>query len=44
MILGQSAAIAACLAIDNQIAVQDVVYDTLREQLMIDGQILNMSR
>jgi len=44
MILGQSAAIAACLAIDNQIAVQDVVYDTLCEQLMIDGQILNMSR
>ncbi len=44
MILGQSAATAACLAIDNQTAVQDVVYDTLREQLMADGQILNMSR
>ena len=43
MILGQSAATAACLAIDNQVAVQDVDYDTLRQQLISDAQILSIS-
>lgn len=41
MILGQSAATAACLAIDEQISVQDVAYDTLHQRLVADGQILN---
>ena len=40
MILGQSAATAAAMAIDNEIAVQDVGYDQLRERLLADGQIL----
>ena len=40
MILGQSAATAAALAIDAGIAVQDVPYTTLRERLVKDGQIL----
>ena len=40
MILGQSAATAAAMAIDAGIAVQDVPYDTLRERLLADGQIL----
>jgi hypothetical protein len=40
MILGQSAATAAALAIDAQIAVQDVPYAKLRERLLKDGQIL----
>ena len=40
MILGQSAATAAGLAIDNDAAVQDVDYATLRKQLVADGQIL----
>jgi hypothetical protein len=40
MILGQSAATAACLAIDGGFAVQDVPYARLRTQLLSDGQIL----
>ena len=41
MILGQSAATAASLAIDGDLAVQDVPYDDLRKQLLEDGQILH---
>jgi hypothetical protein len=40
MILGQSAATAAVMAIDAQSAVQDVPYEKLREQLLKDGQVL----
>ncbi|WP_254508362.1 FAD-dependent oxidoreductase [Anatilimnocola floriformis] len=40
MILGQSAATAAVMAIDSKIAVQDVPYAKLREQLEKDGQVL----
>ncbi len=40
MILGQSAATAAALALDDNIAVQDVVYPKLRERLVKDGQML----
>ena len=40
MILGQSAATAAALAIDGGTSVQDVPYDVLRERLLADGQIL----
>jgi hypothetical protein len=40
MILGQSAATAACLAIDDRIAAQNVDYAKLRAQLLKDGQIL----
>lgn len=40
MILGQSAATAAALAIDGQISVQDVSYAKLRARLLQDGQIL----
>ena len=40
MILGQSAATAAVLAIDAGSAVQDVAYATLRERLLQDGQVL----
>jgi hypothetical protein len=40
MVLGQSAATAAALAIDAGVAVQDVPYARLRELLMKDGQIL----
>tara|TARA_R110002096_G_scaffold4501_28_gene21240 strand:- start:456 stop:2555 length:2100 start_codon:yes stop_codon:yes gene_type:complete len=40
MILGQSAATAAAFAIDDDIAVQDLDYAKLREQLVKDGQIL----
>jgi hypothetical protein len=40
MILGQSAATAASLAIDRGLAVQDVPYDTLRARLLADGQVL----
>ncbi len=41
MVLGQSAATAACLAIDGGIAVQDLPYDALRERLVADGQVLD---
>ena len=40
MILGQSAATAAVMAIDEGVAVQDVAYDKLRERLLADGQVL----
>ena len=40
MILGQSAATAAVIAIDAKIAVQDVPYDKLRARLLADGQVL----
>lgn len=40
MILGQSAATAAVLAIDQQTSVQDVDYAALRKQLLADGQVL----
>lgn len=40
MMLGQSAATAACLAIDQGSTVQDVNYAALAQQLKADGQIL----
>jgi hypothetical protein len=44
MILGQSAATAAVLAIDQGIAVQEVKYPELRERLLKDGQVLEWAR
>ncbi len=40
MILGQSAATAAAIALDDELPVQDVPYSRLRAQLLNDGQIL----
>lgn len=40
MILGQSAATAAAMAIDAKIAVQDVPYAPLHARLLKDGQVL----
>ncbi len=40
MILGQSSAAAAILAIDNHVAVQDVDYEMLKKNLEEKGQIL----
>ena len=40
MILGQSAATAAAMAIDDQLTVQEVPYPKLKEQLEKDNQIL----
>ncbi len=40
MILGQSSATAAAMAIDGKSAVQDVPYGPLRERLLADGQVL----
>ncbi|MFN8094661.1 MAG: FAD-dependent oxidoreductase [Vicinamibacteria bacterium] len=40
MVLGQSAATAASLAIDGNGVVQDVAYEKLRGRLLRDGQIL----
>jgi hypothetical protein len=42
MILGQSAATAAAMAIDGDIPVQDVPYESLRQRLRADGQILQV--
>jgi hypothetical protein len=44
MILGQSAATAAVLALNGNTAVQDVAYDALRGRLEKDGQILDFAR
>ena len=41
MVLGQSAATAACLALDRGVTVQDVDYASLQERLLADGQILS---
>jgi len=40
MILGHSAAAAACLSIDNACPVQDLPYPVLREELKKEGQVL----
>ncbi|MCA9152877.1 MAG: FAD-dependent oxidoreductase, partial [Planctomycetales bacterium] len=40
MILGQSAATAASMAIDDNAAVQDVAYEQLKVRLLQDGQVL----
>jgi hypothetical protein len=41
MVLGQSAATAAAMAIDGKLAVQDVPYARLRDRLLEDGQVLH---
>ena len=41
IILGQSSATAAAIAIDGNIAVQDVDYAKLRARLLKDGQIID---
>ena len=42
MILGQSAATAASLAIDADVPVQKISYDILKYQLLQDGQLLSI--
>jgi hypothetical protein len=41
MMLGQSAATAACLAIDAGVALQDLPYPELRTRLLADGLVLD---
>jgi hypothetical protein len=43
MVLGQSAATAAALAMDARVPVQDVPYAALRDRLLKDGQVLQYS-
>ena len=42
MMLGQSTALAACLAIDLDLPVQEVPYDKLQKLLLSNNQILNL--
>jgi len=42
MILGQSAAVGACIAIDKKQAVQDVTYENLKEKLLARKQVLSL--
>ncbi|MFM7055626.1 MAG: FAD-dependent oxidoreductase [Planctomycetota bacterium] len=42
MVLGQSAATAAVLAIRSGVALQDLAYATLRQQLIADQQVLDL--
>lgn len=42
MVLGQSAATAACQAIDQRKAVQDIDYSLLKERLLKDKQVLEI--
>jgi hypothetical protein len=44
MILGQSAATGACLAIDDRVPAQQVRYPKLRVRLLADGQIIEWKR
>jgi hypothetical protein len=41
MILGQSAASAACMAIDAHMSVQEIPYEDLRARLIQNGKQLN---
>lgn len=43
MILAHSAAAAACLAIDQKMSVQTVPYEKLQQQLIQEGQILELA-
>jgi len=40
MVIGQSVATAACLAIDEGVSVQQLDYQKLRERLLNDRQVL----
>jgi hypothetical protein len=42
MILGQSAATAAMMALDQDMAVQDLPYEKLSQRLLADGQVLEL--
>jgi len=44
MVLGQSVATAACLAIDDNVDVQKVDYAKLKERLLKDKQVLDLPR
>lgn len=44
MILGQPAATAAVMAMDEKIPVQNVSYEKLRTRLLKDGQILGLPK
>jgi hypothetical protein len=44
MVLGQSAATAASMAIEQEIDVQEVGYDKLKARLLVDGQVLEWAR
>lgn len=42
MILGQSGATAAVMALNQGIPVQDLPYQSLKDQLLADGQVLTL--
>lgn len=42
MILGQSAATAACMSLDQSVALQDLPYEALQQRLVADGQVLEL--
>jgi ribulose 1,5-bisphosphate synthetase/thiazole synthase len=44
MIMGQSAATAAALAIDDEVNVQKIDYNRLRDRLRADGQVLGAAK
>jgi hypothetical protein len=44
MILGQSAATAACIAIDDDVSVQEVDYEKLKSTLLADHQVLEYKK
>ncbi|MCA9039718.1 MAG: FAD-dependent oxidoreductase [Planctomycetaceae bacterium] len=44
MCTSQSAATAACLALEGNLPVQQLAYDQLKEKLLADGQILSFQR
>lgn len=44
MVLGQSAGTAAAMALDQNLAVQDVDYGTLSTRLITDGQVLSLAK
>ncbi len=43
MVMGQSAAAAACMALDNGQDIQSIRYERLRARLLADKQILELA-
>jgi hypothetical protein len=41
MVLGQSAGMAACLALEQDRPVQQIDFDTLQQRLKAEGQVLS---
>lgn len=44
MVMGQSAAVAACIALDEELPIQDIQYEQLKNMLELLGQFIDINR